>query len=100
MHDYATVFGVEGSRNDICYDTDLIIGLLKTSREISSACVYEGSKSTPYTAQFRIQSSSHTEVFGIVVEALRKVDHISLLKTLHESIDSGRFQIGNNCPWI
>ncbi|KAH9080028.1 hypothetical protein Ae201684P_020607 [Aphanomyces euteiches] len=58
MHDYATVFGVEG--------------LLKTQREISSSCVYDG-KSTPYTAQYRINSHTRREVFGIVAEALQKI---------------------------
>ncbi|OQS06659.1 tubulin polyglutamylase, partial [Thraustotheca clavata] len=59
MHDYATVFGVEG--------------LLKASHELGASYVYDGSKSTPYTAQYRINSSTRLEVFGIVVQALKKI---------------------------
>ncbi|OQR97001.1 tubulin-tyrosine ligase family [Achlya hypogyna] len=59
MHDYATVFGVDG--------------LLKTNRELGASYVYDGSQSTPFTAQYRINSSSRLEVFGIVAQALKKM---------------------------
>ncbi|KDO24518.1 hypothetical protein SPRG_10333 [Saprolegnia parasitica CBS 223.65] len=57
MHDYATVFGVDG--------------LLKTSR--AASYVYDGAQSTPFTAQYRINSSSRLEVFGIVAQAVKKL---------------------------
>ncbi|KAF0752693.1 hypothetical protein AaE_005947 [Aphanomyces astaci] len=62
MHDYTTVFGgAQGQQ------------LTARSRALDSACVYDGSTSTPFTAQYRINSQARQEVVGIVVEALKKL---------------------------